>query len=173
MKTSDNVEFSVAGASTTSFKSLSGQEIRMLLAPLYVSLDAEARRARFGCAVSDASIVRHCRGLDLKQVVVLGCIGPSGLIAAIELHPMSSTWEEVELAVADRAGDDRILILGHLLQLAAFAAGQRACTTLVVEWERPDHGLLRLLRSLGRVRQHDSGAHVDVAEYARLLERPL
>ena len=172
MKTSNaNEFFGAQRASTVSFKSLSAEDLKTLLPPFYLGLDFDARRARFGGAVSDDSIIRHCTGLDPDDTAVLGCIGPSGLIAAIELHPLSPFWEDVELAVADRATADRIMILGHLLQLAAFAAGKRGCNTFIVPLGPFERDLLRLLRGLGRVRVVGDTARVDLGEYARLHDQ--
>jgi hypothetical protein len=168
MKTSNTAEFSAPSESTLSFKSLSPEDICLLLPPFYSGLGFDSRRARFGCAVSDDAIERHCAGLRPEQCVVLGCLGPTGLIAAIELHPLSPSWEDVELAVADRATADRITILAHLLQLAAFAAGNRGCSTFIVPLCASDQELLTLLRSIGRVRVQDDHARVDLGDYARL-----
>jgi hypothetical protein len=128
MKISESYEFSTPIASTISFRSPSINDLSALLPSFY--LDFDARQARFGGAVSDDSITRHCRELDSNQAVVPGCIRPTGLTAAIELLPLSSTWEDAELA--ENARIDRIMILGHLLQLAAFAAGKRGCNTFIV-----------------------------------------
>jgi hypothetical protein len=166
MKAQKTNEFSTSRASTISFKSLSEVELVELLPSFYLSLDFDAKRARFGCAVSNESIVRHCRKLDLNQTVVLGCFGPAGLIAALELHPLSSIWEDAELALAEKATNDRIMILGHLLQLAAFAAGKRGCNTLVIPLGPSEHDLPRLLRGMGRVRMQVDGARVNLGEYA-------
>jgi hypothetical protein len=168
MKTSNAHEFSTPRASTVSFKSLTAEDIQSLLPSFYIGLDFDARRARFGCAVSDDSIIGHCAGLNQDQAVVLGCVDGSELIATIELHALSPVWEDVELAVADRTTSDRIMILGHLLQLAAFAAGKRGCNTFIVPVGRFERDLLRLLRGIGRVRLQDDIARVDLGEYARL-----
>jgi len=168
MKTSKTNEFSASSASTISFKALSADDLIELLPSFYLGLDFDARRARFGCAVSDDSISRYCRGLDLDQAVVLGCVGPAGLIVVIELHPLSSTWEDAELALAEKPTTDRIMIVGHLLQLAAFTAGKRGCNKLVVPLGPSERDLLLLLRGMGRVRVQGDSARVDLGEYARL-----
>jgi hypothetical protein len=168
MKTSNANEFFAAETSKISFRSLSSNNIRSLLPSFYLGLDFDARRVRFGCAVSDDSIIRHCHGLDLSSGEVLGCVGPTGLIAAIELHPLSPTWEDAELAVAETTTTDRIIILGHLLQLAAFSAGKRGCNALVIHMEPSERDLLRLLRGMGRIRVQGDSARVDIAEYARM-----
>jgi hypothetical protein len=168
MKTSKTNEFSAPGASAISFRALSADDLIALLPSFYLGLDFDARRARFGCAVSNDSINRYCRGLDLDCAVVLGCIGPAGLIVVIELHPLSSTWEDAELALAEKTTADRIMIIGHLLQLAAFATGKRGCNTLVVPLGPSERDLLLLLRGMGRVRVQGDSARVDLGEYARL-----
>ncbi len=171
MKTSHATEFLPSSPSTVSFKSLSAEDLQTLLPSFYLGLDFDARRARFGGAVSDDSIIRHCSGLDPDAAEVLGCAGPAGLIAVIELHPLSPFWEDVELAVAESATVDRIMILGHLLQLAAFAAGKRGCNTFIVALEPFERDLIRLLRGIGRVRVQGESARVDLGEYARLHDR--
>jgi hypothetical protein len=173
MKTSNAAEFFELRASPVSFRSLSEDDLRSLLLPFYLSLDFDTRRARFGCAVSDDSILRHCSGLDPANVEVLGCIDGMGLIAAIELHPLSPVWEDVELAVADTATADRVMILGHLLQLAAFSAGRRGCNTFIVQLGPLERDLLRLLRGIGRVRLQADSARVDLGEYARLHRKSI
>jgi hypothetical protein len=130
VKISEIYEFSTPIASTISFRSLSIDDLSSLLPSFYLGLDFDARQARFGGAVSDDSIIRHCRELASNQAVVLGCIGPTGPITAIELLPLSSTWEDAELALAENARIDRIMILGHLLQLAALLRGSGAAIHL-------------------------------------------
>lgn len=168
MKASDVTEFELPVASTISFRALSVEDLGGPLSALYLGLDFEKRRARFGCAVSDQSIITHCLALHLKQSLVLGCFEPAGLVAAIELHPSLPTWEEVEIAFVDKAATDRIMILGHLLQLAAFAAGRRGCNSFVISLGPSESDLRRLLRGMGRTRFTEECARVDLGEYARL-----
>ena len=157
---------SATKSSSISFRSLSVGDLSSLLPRFYLSMGFDARRARFGCAVSDDSITRHCLRLDLERSVILGCIGDIGLLAAIELHPLSSTWEDVELAVTEDLTTDKVMILGHLLQLAAFVAGKRGCIAFIASLNPSEYDLLRLLRSMGRVRVQGESARVDISEYA-------
>lgn len=53
-------------------------------------------------------------------------------------------------------------------QLAAFAAGKRGCSTLVIPLGPSERALVQLLRGMGRVRVQDDSARVDLGEYARL-----
>jgi hypothetical protein len=168
MKNSIPGEFPHSTISTLLFKSLSQSELEPLLLPFYLSLDFDARRLRFGGGVSDASIRAYCAGLDLANAVVLACLGADGVVTAIELHPLASAWEHSELALADRATADRTTIVAHLLQLAAFAAGTRGCTSLVAQ-SFPGE-LLELLRGMGRVRREDDAVRIEIGEYAMLLQ---
>jgi hypothetical protein len=176
MKNSDASEFSRAGQSTLSFKSLEASDLEAALLPFYLGLNFDARRARFGGAVSDEAIRRHCRQLDPDRAIVLACAGQSGLVAAIELHPissdsMSSGWEDSELALADCATTDRKTIVAHLLQLAAFAAGKRGCRTFIIPSFSAEGSLLELLRGMGRVRVNADTVRVEIDEYADLHGR--
>jgi hypothetical protein len=168
MKNSIPGDFPHSIMSTLLFKSLSQSELQPLLLPFYLALDFDARRQRFGGAVSDEAIRSHCAGLDLACAVVLVCMGAAGVVAAIELHPLASGWEQSELALADRARADRITIVAHLLQLAAFAAGARGCTSLVAQ-SFPGK-LLELVRGMGRVRRQDDAVRIEIGEYAMLLQ---
>lgn len=164
MESSKPNQLSPSSASTILYKSLSADDLRELLPPFYLGLDFDARRARFGCAVSDDSIIRHCRGLEFGQVVVLGCIAPIGLIVAIELYPLLPAWEVAEVAIAERATRGRMNIIGHLLQIAAFDLEKRGCTTLVVPLSPSEHDLRRMLHGVGRVWIRGDNAHVDFEE---------
>ena len=96
---------------------------------------------------------------------------PSGLVAAIELHPLTDNWDDTELALADCATADRMTIIAHLLQLAAFAAGERGCNTFIVSHDMPEAGLRELLRGMGRVRRQGDTIRVELGEYASLRSR--
>jgi len=168
MKNSIPGEFPQSTISTLVFKSLSQSELEPFLLPFYLALDSDARRQRFGGAVSDEAIGAHCAGIDLACAAVLACLGADGVVAAIELHPLAFGWEQSELALADRARADRITIIAHLLQLAAFAAGARGCTSLVAQ-SFPGE-LLELLRGMGRVRRQDDAVRIEIGDYAMLLQ---
>lgn len=156
-----------------SFRSLAAPDLKSLVS-FYLQLDFDGRRHRFCGAISDASIKRHCDGLSLNRSVVLGCFDTACLTATIELHPLFNDWEEAELAVAARHSSHTASTLGHLLQLAAFVAGDRGCRTLIIPFNSREHRLIELLRGMGRVRVHDDGARVDISEYAlsRIRRQP-
>jgi len=58
-----------------------------------------------------------------------------------------------------------------LLQVAAFAAGQRGCRTFLVPWNDTSREILPLLQGLGRVRIATTQACVDLGGYAIARER--
>lgn len=97
--------------------------------------------------------------------MLFGCIEPEGLAGLIELHPHA---DFAELAFASIAGCEKLTIYGHLLQLAAFAAGRRGYRQLLVPTEPIEPEALELLRSMGQVSIRDGMASVDLGEYARL-----
>jgi len=168
MKNSAASEFPRAQDSALLFKSLTTGEIESSLLPFYLGLDFDARRRRFVGAMSDEAIRRHCRGLNLDHAIVLACSGPAGLVAAIELHPLTSGWEDTELALAECARADRITIVAHLLQLAAFAAGKRGCSTFVIPSCSTERDFLDLLRGMGRLRVEADALRLELGEYASL-----
>jgi hypothetical protein len=168
MKNSTASEFSHSSNSALLFKSLTASDVEVSLLPFYLGLDFDARRRRFGGAVSDNAIRQHCRGLNLDNAIILACSGKAGLIAAIEVHPLASGWEDSELALAECANADRTTIVAHLLQLAAFAAGKRACTTFVIPSCSSERDFLELLRGMGRVRMQEDVLRIELGEYATL-----
>jgi hypothetical protein len=168
MRNSTAREFSHPSNSALIFKSLTARDVDLSLMPFYLSLDFDGRRRRFGCAVSDESIAQHCGGLNLEKSIVLACSGNAGLLAAIELHPLAPDWEHAEMALAESAETDRTTIVAHLLQLAAFAAGKRACTALVIPSCCAERAFIELLRGMGRARMRDDLLWLELGEYASL-----
>jgi hypothetical protein len=171
MKNSTASEFSHSSYSSLLFKSLTASDVEALLLPFYLGLDFEARRRRFGGGVSDDAIRQHCHKLNLDNAMVLVCSGKTGVIAAIELHPLGSDWEDTELALAECAKADRATIVAHLLQLAAFAAGKRGCATFVIPSCSSERDYIELLRGMGRVRMHADLLRLELGEYVSLHRR--
>jgi hypothetical protein len=163
--------FSNTSAAALAFKSLLTTELPESLLPFYLGLDAEARRARFGAAVSDASIARHCRGLNVTRAIVLACEGLGGVVAAIELHALTPDWSDAELALTCTATSDQTTIVAHLAQLAAFAAGKRGCRALIISPCLHEQAFIEIFRGMGRATRQDDGVRIDISEYARLERR--
>jgi hypothetical protein len=171
MKTSTNTEFSPSIASTLSFSALTQPQLQSSLTPFYLALDFNERRARFCCAASDEAIRQHCSRIDLEQAIVLACFGPTGVLAAIELHPLLSNWEAAELAIAERASADRKVIMANLLQFAVFAAVKQGCSTFVIPSYSSGHALLELLRGMGRVLVQGDTVRIEIDGYEGLQGR--
>jgi hypothetical protein len=171
MNTSTSRDFFHSVSSILSFKSLMAPELKSSLLSFYLDLDFDARRARFCGAVSDDAIKKHCRRLNPDEAIVLACSGPAGLLAAMELHPLLPNWEASELAIAVCATTDRTIIAANLLQLAAFAAAKRGCTTFIISSYSSGHALLQLLRGMGRVLVQGDTVRVELDGYAVLHGR--
>ena len=171
MKTSNALEFSSPSASTLSFRTLSAGELRSPLVLFFNSLTFDQRRARFACGMSDDAIVRYCRGLDPDEATVIACISRDTLVAVVELHPVRTLAGCTELGVASSAAEDRLMIYGHLLQLAAFAAGRRGYQTFICPVDLFEQDVLALLRGMGHVAVRDGSLYVDLGEYIRLYAR--
>lgn len=169
MRNSISIDFDIRTRPALAFGQLTNTDVRELLLPFYVGLDFDIRRARFGGALSDEAVRDHCNKLDLGTSIVLGCWTPARLLAAIELHPMENDWKAAELSIADCAETDRTTIIGHLLQLAAFAAGKRGCSTLFVQSSNGE--TKDLLKGMGRIMTHFDLIAVDIGEYASILHR--
>ncbi|KJC34405.1 hypothetical protein UP06_33250 [Bradyrhizobium sp. LTSP857] len=92
-------------------------------------------------------------------------MAPDGLVAVVELHPYG---ERMELALAGRDTNDRIIIYGHLLQLATFEVRRRDCRTLVMSTEPAAPEVLDLLRGMGHLSIQDETATVELGDYTRL-----
>lgn len=144
------------------FKRLSDFEVNLLLEPFYLTLDGDARRARFACAVSNDSIARYCRRLDLKDVTVLGCVFRGKLIAAIELHPFGS---KCEMAFANTA-QDRQTIFRQLLLLAVELAGISGCRSLIVLSDPIEPEVVSILQEMGDLRVEAGTGCLELTRFA-------
>ena len=118
----------------------------------YLGFDFEARRSRFGEAVSDDAIIEYCDAIEWRRSILIARAGAVDLKAVLEIHPLSQQWDCAELIVACPDDDDRIHCFAQLLQIAAFAAGQRGCRTFLVPLDDTSREILPLLQGLGRVR---------------------
>ena len=101
MKNQTAGEFLHSFNSALVFKSYSATEIATSLLAFYLGLDCDARHQRFGAVTSDEAIRQHCKRLNSYNAIVLACAGPDGIIAAIELHPVSC---KKSVAAAQSAG---------------------------------------------------------------------
>jgi hypothetical protein len=141
------------------------------LSRFFLGLDLEARHGRFGDAVSDQEIVDYCDSIAWQRSVLIARAGPRGLEAVLEIHPLSQQWDCAELIAACPDADERNHVLAQLLQIAAFAAGQRGCRTFLVPLNDTSREMLPLLQGMGRVRIASTQACVDLGGTAIARER--
>jgi hypothetical protein len=132
----------------------------------YLGFDFEARRSRFGEAVSDDAIIDYCDAIEWRRSILIARAGAVDLKAVLEIHPLSQQWDCAELITACPDDDDRIHCFAQLLQIAAFAAGQRGCRTFLVPLNDTSSEILPLLQGMGRVRLATTQACVDLEGYA-------
>jgi hypothetical protein len=142
------------------------------LTRFYLGFDFEARRSRFGDAVSDDAIIEYCDAIEWRHSVLIARAGAHGLEAVLEIHPLSQQWDCAELIVACPDDDDRMHVFAQLLQIAAFAAGQRGCRTFLVPLDDTSREILSLLQGLGRVRLATTQACVYLGDTAMLCSPP-
>lgn len=174
MKSRSPTEFMSLAArpgTVRSFRPLAAEDTAKLV-KFYLALDDEQRRIRFGAAIEDGIVRRHCRQIDWKSSLVIGCMNASATEAALEIHAFAADWRRAELAFTCHASDDRRLIAGHLLQLAAFAAGRLGCEQFIVLLDQDSHTLLPLLRGMGELIIQGDCASVELGDYAALFDGP-
>jgi hypothetical protein len=141
------------------------------LTQFYLGFDFAARRGRFGLEVSDGEIVGYCTGIEWRHSVLIAHAGAACLEALLEIHPLSQQWDCAELIAACPDRGDCSQSFAQLLQVAAFAAGQRGCRTFLVPWNDTSREILPLLQGMGRVRIATTQACVDLGGYAIPRER--
>jgi hypothetical protein len=137
-----------------------------MLSRFYLGMKFAERRARFGAAMSDESIRRFCRAIDWSRVIAIGRVRSHCLEAVIEVHPLGASWDTAEIALASAVPAARSRIFAELLQIAAFAAGHRGCSTLTMLLNSENQELLPLLAGMGNVVFVEDQVSVDIADYA-------
>jgi hypothetical protein len=141
------------------------------LTQFYLGFDYEARRGRFGLEVSDGEIIGYCSGIEWRHSLLIAQAGAGGLEAVLEIHPLSQQWDCAELIAACPDRGDCSHAFAQLLQVAAFAAGQRGCRTFLVPWNDTSREILPLLQGMGRMRIAATQACVDLSGYVIPRER--
>jgi hypothetical protein len=132
------------------------------LMQFYLGFEYAARRSRFGLEVSDGEIIGYCTGIEWRHSVLIARDAAGCLEAVLEIHPLSQQWDCAELIAAAPDRGDCSQRFAQLLQVAAFAAGQRGCRTFLVPWNDTSREILPLLQGLGRVRIATTQACVDL-----------
>jgi hypothetical protein len=151
-----------------SFRLLTAHDVEKLQV-FYESLNFEERRQRFGAAVSDAAIRRHCAGIDWTSTIVIARTGPYCLEAAATIIAVDA--HRAEVAVAYPRLCNPSVMLPKLLRLSAIVvARELRCEEILVDVGPAPEGLMRMLRDLAPVRLEDDCARIDVREWR---SRPL
>lgn len=135
-----------------------------LLEPFYLALNGNARRIRFGCAVSDDSIASYCRGFIATGALGFGCLSGARLVAIVELH---SFCDRGELAFASIAEGDNPAIFRRLPLLATSTAGRLACRSLVIEPDTIEPRALPSLREVGELKREPQTDFFELAGFNR------
>ena len=147
-----------------SLKMLESADAEMHLR-FYLGLKVGERRARFGAAISDEAIRRYCRAIDWSRMIAIGRVRTCSLEAVIEIHPPCASWHTAEIALASAVPAARTRIFAELLQIAAFAAGHRGCSTFTMLLNSADRELLPLLADMGNVVHVEDHIAVDLGGY--------
>jgi hypothetical protein len=136
------------------FEALHPSELFKLTA-LYLVANFEARRKRFAGAVSDDSVRRYCRRLDLNHTLVIGAFRRHRMDAAIELHPILDNWERAEIAfIGSRYFS--MAFQAALLDAAIYEARGRGCEMLYLEELAYNDAMRALLQSRCELSYGDS-----------------
>jgi hypothetical protein len=136
------------------------------LETFYLGLDFDSRRARFGGAQSDQSIVAYCQSIDWQRAVIIARGGSRLLDAVLEVHPLSQGWDRAEITLTSPLDCDRDHIFAELLQLAALTAGRRGCRSFVMYLNEGCFNPVGILRDIGRSADDGEILSLDISEYA-------
>lgn len=129
-----------------------------VLYAFYRSLDAEQRRVRFGGAVSDEAIARHCDGIDWRSTLVVA-FGTAFRLDAVAVNVRIDGRRVENATVANRDGEHAV---PTLLRLSAIATGDLfAAGRMLVSLDGAGF-LLRHLREIGPTAVRDDFAEFDV-----------
>jgi hypothetical protein len=144
---------------------MSTVEVEGLLKPFYLSLSSDARRVRFGCALSNDSLARYCDRFRASRALGFGYLSRTELLALIELHPFG---DKGELAFASAAHSDGTTIWRRLLPPLAIDAAQRlACRSLIVAPDMMEPYATELLREVGEIKRQPATGLLELFGFAR------
>jgi GNAT superfamily N-acetyltransferase len=114
-----------------------------------LALDPMSRRARFGSAFADTSVVAYVSRIDLHRALLVGAFdGSSGIVGLAEAQPTSSS-RRVEMAVSVHV-PYRLKGLGrHLVVRAMNEAFSRGAEVAEFQFARDNRAIVGLIRALG------------------------
>lgn len=158
------LQFTELRPADLAFRPMSKVEVDRLLKPFYLSLSGDARRVRFGCAISNDSIARYCDRFQASRALGFGCLSRTELVALLELHPFD---DKGELAFASAAHGDGTTIWRRLLPLAIDAAQRLACRSLIVAADMMEPYATELLREVGEIKRQPATGLLELFGFAR------
>jgi hypothetical protein len=154
-----------------SFRALSADDCAELCG-FYRDLGFEARRGRFGAALSDQALADHCRRIDWRRAIMIACVSDERFAAVLEIHQVGAGWQHCEIVLACRLGAEGTIIVAQLLQLAAFAAGKLGCRAFVVPLDRSGRAMFPFLEGMGATRLDGDQAVIELGDYGGPRRRP-
>jgi hypothetical protein len=125
----------------------------------YCSLNPEERRARFGGAVSDEAIARHCDGIDWRSTLIV-VFGTAFRLDAVAVNVRIDGRRVENVTVATGSGEQAVPTLLRLSAVATrdlFAAERMMVSLDGASW------LLRHLREIGPTEVKEDYAEFDVS----------
>lgn len=144
-----------------SFRNLTRHHEGILYA-FYRGLDTEQRRMRFGGAVSDDAIARHCDDIDWRSTLIIA-FGSAFRLDAVAVNIRIDGQRVENATVANKDGECAV---PALLRLSAVASGDLfAAERMLVNIDGAGW-LLRHLREIGSAVVKDDFAEFDVASLA-------
>lgn len=125
----------------------------------YCSLDPEGRRARFGGAVSDEAIARHCDHIDWRSTLIVA-FGTAFRLDAVAVNVRVDSRRVENATVAKSEGEHAVPTLLRLSAVASrdlFSAERMLVSLDGANW------LLRHLREIGPTVVREDYAEFDVS----------
>ena len=130
------------------------------LEALHLVAGFAARRVRFGGGLSDNAVRAHCNSIDWSRAVIVGAFRAGRMDAAIEMFPLSDTWDAAEVAFTCASVEDRRELCDRLIDRAFNEAREKSCRAIYVELTPPGDPLIELLARRGALTIREGAAWV-------------
>jgi hypothetical protein len=135
-----------AGA-TLIFELLTPDDAAKLIA-LHLVANIGRRRARFGAALNDEGVLRHCEALDWNRFFAVGAFVRRRMDAVVEIFRLGDDWRRAEVT-ATGMRNFQLLSAAALMAHAAQEARRRGCVELVWVEAAPHDPWRRALMCIG------------------------
>jgi ribosomal protein S18 acetylase RimI-like enzyme len=114
-----------------------------------LALDSLSRRARFGSAFADTSIVAYVRRIDLKRALLMGAVDRTdGIVGLAEAQPTTSPLR-VEMAVSVHEQYRHCGLGGYLVSRTMSEAFSRGVEVADFLFARDNQAIVGLIRAVG------------------------